>query len=107
VIDPTRTDAAVYNGASLDDYPIVMGGPPEEDPLVRLYPRDSFVNEPKIKQFFTELFGDEVFWVPNSEFQAFPPAKGLQRKPFQLPALRWPQQQGSAVEGGVGTAGHH
>lgn len=94
VIDPTRTDAAVYNGASLDDYPIVMGGPPEEDPLVRLYPRDSFVNEPKIKQFFTELFGDEVFWVPNSEFQAFPPQKGYKGSRFNYLHCDGPNNKG-------------
>src|SRR5581483_6086573 len=28
VIDPSRTDAAVYNGASLENFPIVMGGDP-------------------------------------------------------------------------------
>lgn len=73
VIDPSVTDAAVHNGASLEGYPIYMGGPCEEDPLFARYPRDSFVNEPQIKAFFEQVFGDEVFWVPNSEFQAVPP----------------------------------
>ncbi len=73
VIDPSVTDAGLYNGASLDNYPIYMGGPKEEDPLIARYPRDQFVNEPQIKAFFESVFGDEVVWVPNSEFQAVPP----------------------------------
>ena len=73
VIDPSRQDAAVYNGAPLDDFPIKMGGPPDIDPLLARYPRDAFVKEPAVKRFFEALFGDEVFWVPNSEFHAAPP----------------------------------
>lgn len=73
VIDPAVTDAAVYNGAPLDGYPIVMGGDPDEDPMVELDPRDTFVNEPAIKAFFTDLFEDEPFWVPNTEYHALPP----------------------------------
>ena len=73
VIEPGRDDVAIYNGASLDGYPIVMGGDPDEDPLLARYPRDAFVNDPKIKATFEKIFGDEVFWVPNSEFHAVPP----------------------------------
>ncbi len=94
VIDPTRTDAAVWNGASLEGYPIVMGGPPEEDPLLALYPRDMLVNDPKIKRFFAELFGDEVFWVPNSEFQAFPPQKGYDGSRFNYIHCDGPNNKG-------------
>jgi len=73
VIDPTVRDVAVHNGASLEDYPIVMGGNPAEDPLIAVDPRDSFVNEPAIRSFFTDVFGDEPFWVPNTEYHAVPP----------------------------------
>lgn len=76
VIDPAETGAARYNGGSLDDYPIYMGGPCEEDPLFLRYPRDQFVNDPAIRPFFEQVFGGEVFWVPNSEFQAVPPGSG-------------------------------
>jgi ectoine hydroxylase-related dioxygenase (phytanoyl-CoA dioxygenase family) len=74
VIDPARTDAAVYNGAPLDDYPIKNDGGPDIDPLLKLYPRDDFVGHPQIKAFFTKLFGEEHFWVPNTEFHAVPPS---------------------------------
>ena len=73
VIDPSTPDRALYNGASLDGYPIYMGGPCEVDPLFARYPRDQLVNDPAVKPFFEEVFGDEVYWVPNSEFQAVPP----------------------------------
>ena len=73
VIDPSRTDAAVYNGASLENFPIVMGGDPAIDPLLALHPMRQFVAEPAIHAFFTSLFGDEPFWVPNTEYHAVPP----------------------------------
>lgn len=73
VIEPGRDDVAIYNGAPLDNYPIVMGGDPAIDPLLARYPRDEFVNNPSINQFFTDLFGDEPFWVPNTEYHAVPP----------------------------------
>jgi len=73
VIDPSQTDAAVYNGASLENFPIVMGGDPAIDPLLKLHPMRQFVAEPAIKAFFAQLFGDEVFWVPNTEYHALPP----------------------------------
>ena len=73
VVEPGCTDAAVYNGAPLDDYPIRMGGDPTKDPLLARYPREILTEDPQIKAFFEELFGDEVFWVPNSEFHAVPP----------------------------------
>jgi ectoine hydroxylase-related dioxygenase (phytanoyl-CoA dioxygenase family) len=73
VIDPSRTDAAVYNGASLENFPIVMGGDPAVDPLLARHPMRQFVAEPAIHAFFTRLFGDEPFWVPNTEYHAVPP----------------------------------
>ena len=73
VIDPTRSDAAVYNGAPLDDYPIMNTGEKTEDPLLALDLKSQFVAEPAIHAFFTELFGDEPFWVPNTEYHAMPP----------------------------------
>jgi hypothetical protein len=73
VIDPKHTDAAVYNGAPLENFPIVMGGDPAIDPLLALHPMRQFVAEPAIRTFFTELFGDEVFWVPNTEYHTLPP----------------------------------
>jgi ectoine hydroxylase-related dioxygenase (phytanoyl-CoA dioxygenase family) len=73
VIDPSRTDAAVYNGASLENFPIVMGGDPAIDPLLALDPMRQFVAEPAIHTFFTRLFGDEPFWVPNTEYHTVPP----------------------------------
>ena len=73
VIDPSQTDAAVYNGASLENFPIVMGGDPAIDPLLKLHPMRQFVAEPAIKAFFAQLFGDEVFWVPNTEYHALSP----------------------------------
>jgi Phytanoyl-CoA dioxygenase (PhyH) len=73
VIDPSHTDAAVYNGASLENFPIVMGGNPAIDPLLALHPMKQFVAEPPIRSFFSQLFGDEVFWVPNTEYHTLPP----------------------------------
>lgn len=73
VIDPAHTEAAVHNGAPLDDFPIRNSGSTEYDPLLARYPRNDFVNEPAIKQLFTQLFGDEPFWVPNTEYHALPP----------------------------------
>lgn len=74
VIEPGRSDVAIYNGAPLDTYPIRMGGDPAIDPLLARYPMRSFVTHPKIKAFFADLLGDEVVWVPNSEFHAVPPS---------------------------------
>jgi Phytanoyl-CoA dioxygenase (PhyH) len=73
VIDARHTDAAVYNGASLDNFPIIMGGDPAIDPLLALHPMRQFVAEPAIKVFFAQLFGAEVFWVPNTEYHTLPP----------------------------------
>lgn len=73
VIDPARDDAAVHNGASLDGFPIKNDGTTGKDPLLKLYPRDAFVKDPAIHAFFTQLFGDEPFWVPNTEYHALPP----------------------------------
>ncbi|HEY6868534.1 MAG TPA: phytanoyl-CoA dioxygenase family protein [Novosphingobium sp.] len=74
VVEPGCTDAAIYNGAPLDSYPIKMGGDPKVDPLLARYPADRFVAHPRIKAFFEELLGDEVVWVPNTEFHAVPPS---------------------------------
>lgn len=82
VVDPSVRDAAVHNGASLEGYPIVMGGPPEEDPLLAAYPAAEFIAEPAIHKFFTEVLGDEPFWVPNSEFHALPPGASRQETRF-------------------------
>lgn len=94
VIDPTVTEAAVYNGASLEGYPIYMGGPTEIDPLFARYPRDQFVNEPAIKAFFEQVFGDEVYWVPNSEFQAVPPVAKPGGKRFNYVHADGPNNKG-------------
>ncbi len=82
VVEPGRTDVAIYNGAPLDDYPIRMGGDPKIDPLLARHPRNSFVENPKIKAFFESLLGDEVVWVPNSEFHAVPPSGSDQPSRF-------------------------
>lgn len=82
VVEPGRTDAAVYNGAPLDGFPIQNNGTPGTDPLMARYPRDRFVEEPGIRAFFAELFGDDVFWVPNTEYHAMPPGTGRPGKRF-------------------------
>ncbi|MBB4615019.1 phytanoyl-CoA dioxygenase family protein [Novosphingobium taihuense] len=82
VVEPGRSDVAIYNGAPLDDYPIKMGGDPELDPLLARYPSKSFISNPKIKAFFEELLGDEVVWVPNTEFHAVPPSGSSQASRF-------------------------
>lgn len=84
VIDPAHSDVAIYNGASLDGYPIVMGGDPDEDPLLARYPADRFVANPKIKAFFEDLLGDEVVWVPNTEYHAVPPGHSTQPSRFNF-----------------------
>jgi ectoine hydroxylase-related dioxygenase (phytanoyl-CoA dioxygenase family) len=75
VIETSRSDTAVYNGASLHNYPITMGGNPDFDPLLAVDPMRAFVAEPAIRAFFTKVFGDEPFWVPNTEYHAVPPNK--------------------------------
>lgn len=84
VVDPSHNDAAIYNGASLENYPIKMGGDPEIDPLLARYPMKGFTSNPKIKAFFEDLLGDEVIWVPNSEFHAVPPSGGGQPSRFNF-----------------------
>lgn len=76
VVEPGHEDAGVYNGAPLDDFPIKMGGDPAKDPLLAKYPREVLTEDPQVKAFFEQVFGDEVFWVPNSEFHAAPPSVG-------------------------------
>jgi ectoine hydroxylase-related dioxygenase (phytanoyl-CoA dioxygenase family) len=94
VIDPTRTDAAVSNGAPLDNYPIKNDGTIGNDPLLALYPRDQFVAEPKIHAFFTHLFGDEPFWVPNTEYHAYPPNKNHSGSRFNFIHCDGPNNKG-------------
>lgn len=94
LIDPTRDDAAVYNGAPLDGYPIVNNGSPHGDPLLARYPRHAFVNEPSIKAFFTELFGDEPFWVPNTEYHALPPGTSRTTSRFNYVHSDGPNNKG-------------
>ena len=76
VVEPGCTEQAIHNGKSLEGFPIVMGGPPEEDPLLQRYPSPTLTEDPAVKAFFERVFGDEVFWVPNSEFHAVPPGTG-------------------------------
>ncbi|GAC1583089.1 MAG: hypothetical protein NVS3B5_17610 [Sphingomicrobium sp.] len=94
VIEPGHDDVAIYNGAPLDDYPIVMGGDPDEDPLLARYPREAFVNDPKIKAAFERVFGEEVFWVPNSEFHAVPPKPGQNGNRFNYVHADGPNNKG-------------
>lgn len=82
VVDPAIENAAVYNGASLDGYSIMAGAAPGDDPLLAEYPADEFTADPAIKQFFTELFGEEPFWIPNTEFHALPPQTGREHTRF-------------------------
>lgn len=94
VIDPTRTDAAIYNGAPLDKYPIKNDGVIGSDPLLALYPRDQFIAEPAINEFFTRLFGDEPFWVPNTEYHAIPPRKDHRGSRFNFVHSDGPNNKG-------------
>ena len=73
VLDTRHSDVAIYNGAPLDNYPIKMGGDPAIDPLLALDPMKAFVEDPPVRAFFTKVFGDEPFWVPNTEYHAVPP----------------------------------
>ncbi|MGJ0239424.1 phytanoyl-CoA dioxygenase family protein [Novosphingobium fluoreni] len=84
VVEPGRSDVAIYNGAPLDDYPIRMGADPDLDPLLARYPADDFIANPKIRAFFEELLGDEVVWVPNTEFHAVPPGGSDQPSRFNF-----------------------
>jgi hypothetical protein len=95
VIDPSRDDAAVYNGAPLDNYPIRNDGSDfKNDPLVALYPRNPFVAEPAIHDFFKQLFGDEPFWVPNTEYHAVPPKKDRTGSRFNFIHCDGPNNKG-------------
>ncbi|MDO7836319.1 phytanoyl-CoA dioxygenase family protein [Sphingobium sp. HBC34] len=94
VVEPGFSDLAVYNGASLDNYPIKMGGDPKIDPLLARYPADRFVVHPKIKAFFEELLGDEVVWVPNTEFHAVPPSGSNQPSRFNFVHADGPNNKG-------------
>ena len=92
-----RSDAhrcRVYNGASLDNFPIKNDGSPEGDPLLALYPRDQFTSEPAIQDFFTGLFGDEPFWVPNTEYHAVPPNKNQSGSRFNYVHCDGPNNKG-------------
>lgn len=71
VIDPVGdapTDKSVlYNGGSLESYPVRM------EPIQALRPWTKFVAEKPIHDFFARLFQDEPFWVPVVEYRATPP----------------------------------
>ena len=85
VIDPEFTDAAVYNGATLEDYPIRNNATNiHADPLLALQPMKAFVAEPAIHRFFTRVLGDEPFWVPNTEYHAMPPRQDRNRCRFNF-----------------------
>lgn len=84
VVEPGHEEAAIHNGAALDNYPIRMGGDPTIDPLLARYPAASFVKNPRIKAFFEDLLGDEVVWVPNTEFHAVPPGGSGQPSRFNF-----------------------
>ena len=76
VIDRGRTDAAAWNGASLDH--MKVGAPrvvnaTVEDPLVASNPRAAFLADPAIHTLFRDLIGDEPFWVPITEYRAEKP----------------------------------
>ena len=94
VIEPGRSDAAVHNGASLDDFPIRNDGTPGTDPLMARYPRNQFVAEPAIREFFTRLFEDEPFWVPNTEYHAMPPRPDKQGRRFNYVHSDGPNNKG-------------
>ncbi|WP_181316740.1 phytanoyl-CoA dioxygenase family protein [Sphingobium sp. AEW001] len=84
VVEAGDPDQTLYNGAALDDYPIKMGGDPTIDPLLARYPSGAFLAEPPIRHFFEQVFGDEVMWVPNSEFHAVPPNPAHQGSRFNF-----------------------
>jgi hypothetical protein len=94
VIESGHNEVAVYNGASLKNYPITMGGDPSIDPLLALHPRDQFVTDPKIKAFFEGVFGDEVFWVPNTEYHAVPPSRATPVSRFNFVHADGPSNKG-------------
>ena len=94
VIEPGDGEVAIYNGAALDGYPITMGGDPALDPLLARYPRDTFVNDPKVKSVFERIYGDEVFWVPNTEFHAVPPQPGHNGNRFNFVHADGPNNKG-------------
>ena len=94
VIEPDRIDAAVHNGASLDDFPIRNDGTSGGDPLMARYPRNGFVAEPAIQRFFTQLFGDEPFWVPNTEYHALPPRPDKEGRRFNFIHCDGPNNKG-------------
>lgn len=94
VIDPAHRDAAVYNGAPLENYPIKATASKEEDPLLARYPRDDFVKHPAVAAFFADLFGEEPFWVPNTEFHAVPPGTSREGKLFNFVHCDGPNNKG-------------
>lgn len=76
VIDLERSDAAVWNGASLED--MKVGAPRvvnerAQDPLAASNPCRDFLADPAIHALFRDLLGDEPFWVPITEYRAEKP----------------------------------
>lgn len=84
VIEAGHTDAAIYNGASLEHYPIRNDGNLHGDPLLALHPMKSFVADPAIHDFFVGLLGDEPYFVPNTEYHAVPPRQDRSRRRFNF-----------------------
>lgn len=76
VIDRGRTDAAVWNGASLEHMKVGAArvvNATVEDPLVASNPRQDFLADPAIHALFRDLIGDEPFWVPITEYRTEKP----------------------------------
>jgi hypothetical protein len=69
---------ARFTGASLEQFPHRM------DPLVKMQPWKAFVAEPPIHRFFTQILGDEPFWVPTVEYRATPPTRARDRSRFDF-----------------------
>lgn len=79
---------AIYNGASLEGYPMRM------EPLVAMRPWKPFVAQPAIHDFFKRLLGDEPFWIPTPEYRATPPNQDRSRNRFD-----WIHQDGFYNQG--------
>lgn len=59
--------AALYNGASLEGFPLRM------DPLSASKAWRPFVEDAPVHAFFQRLLGDDPFWIPTVEYRATPP----------------------------------
>lgn len=79
---------AVYNGGSMEGYPLRM------EPLVEMRPWRSFVRHPAIHAFFRRVLADEPFWIPTVEYRATPPNGDRTRN-----RLDYPHQDGFYNQG--------